>query len=358
MNLIAHILFSIILCYIVRATNTPPTIPNLLFDKTYIAALIGSIIIDLDHIPYMGKALKTKRFSPHIRSRYHELFGFIVFGSISLLIYMIIDKGLGLGFYIGITTHYLLDTLTRPTRPFFPYNDTIMFYGLAPRKNLKDLAYFDLYVTLTLAIIYLYIIGYNFLLPLTIPFIILFLYYSIVKADKVEDEAENELYRPQLNGKTEPRRLEIAVYGKIILEKIFRGIAFKLSKIHPDKISGISLFLSIFIPIFLIYRYTILAIILLFLVLILDALDGLVARIRGLKRGIKGWIVDLGTDRFSEAIISISSPHFLLPLTLLNTALSIYSLKTNRHIIIPVRQLYLFFLIITLFDQNLLFIIY
>jgi hypothetical protein len=49
-------------------------------------------------------------------------------------------------------SHYFLDLLTRPTRPFYPLNEKVVFLGLAPR-NLKKLTIYDAVITATFGVI-------------------------------------------------------------------------------------------------------------------------------------------------------------------------------------------------------------
>jgi hypothetical protein len=48
--------------------------------------------------------------------------------------------------------HYFLDLLTRPTRPFYPLSEKVVFLGLAPR-NLKKLTAYDAVITATFGVI-------------------------------------------------------------------------------------------------------------------------------------------------------------------------------------------------------------
>jgi hypothetical protein len=95
--------------------------------------------------------MKTRRFKSETRSRWHELSGLLVAMSISITV-MLFSASLGRSLLIGFVSHYFLDFLTRPTRPFYPLNEKVVFLGLAPR-NLKKLTAYDTVLTVILGVI-------------------------------------------------------------------------------------------------------------------------------------------------------------------------------------------------------------
>jgi len=112
---------------------------------------IASVITDLDHILHLRTALKTHRFKSETRTRWHELPGLLLAMSISIVI-MFFSASLGRSILIGFVSHYFLDLLTRPTRPFYPLSEKVVFLGLAPR-NLKKLTAYDTVVTVIMGVI-------------------------------------------------------------------------------------------------------------------------------------------------------------------------------------------------------------
>ena len=72
-------------------------------------------------------------------------------------------------------------------------------------------------------------------------------------------------------------------------------------------------------------------------VLFFDVIDGVVARMRGVTSD-SGYITDVSLDRVSEAIIFYSLSRICIILVILNTALTLYSYKFEKHIILPIRQ--------------------
>jgi hypothetical protein len=112
---------------------------------------IASIITDLDHILHLRTAMKTRRFKSETRTRWHELHGLLL-AMITSTIIMLFSEPLGRSLLIGFVSHYFLDLLTRPTRPFYPLNEKVVFLGLAPR-NLKKLTAYDTVLTVIMGVI-------------------------------------------------------------------------------------------------------------------------------------------------------------------------------------------------------------
>lgn len=123
-----------------------------------------------------------------------------------------------------------------------------------------------------------------------------------------------------------------------------------LPKINPDIVSALSLILSVFFVFYnnILYQISILAI-----VLLLDWFDGLIAKKYQYRTNEaekeKGWMVDVFADRLSEGIISIIYFMPFFPLFSLNCFLSLWSYKSKKHFILPVRQVLLLYLIIKFF---------
>jgi hypothetical protein len=115
------------------------------------ATTLASVITDLDHMLHLRTAMKTHRFKSETRSRWHELPGLLLAMTVSTIV-MFFSASLGRAFLIGFVSHYFLDLLTRPTRPFYPLNNRIVFLGLAPR-NLKKLTAYDTVLTVIMGVI-------------------------------------------------------------------------------------------------------------------------------------------------------------------------------------------------------------
>lgn len=134
MNLLAHILLS----YNIATYFTSDS--NLI-----VMAVFLGILPDFDHIPHLAGALKTLRFGSKSRSRFHELYG-LSFISLGVAIISFFKPSLFPLLFFPVLSHYLLDFLSRETRPFFPTDDFEVFLGWFPQK-LKTRTLADIIVT-------------------------------------------------------------------------------------------------------------------------------------------------------------------------------------------------------------------
>lgn len=139
----------------------------------------------------------------------------------------------------------------------------------------------------------------------------------------------------------DPVKMDFSLKMRKPIDRFLRSL--NIPKVDPNKISGSSLVLSVFFPISMVYS-RFLAILILFLVLVLDYLDGFIAREYGLDDQ-EGYIVDVAVDRVSEGLIflSVINPWFFF--FALNNLLTIVSFKNKRHVILPLRHFFLVFLI-------------
>ena len=118
------------------------------------------------------------------------------------------------------------------------------------------------------------------------------------------------------------------------------GTAIPLPDINPNILSGLSVVLSMLFVLFLGYPQAAAS----FLggVLVLDWLDGLLARKHN-RVTEEGYLADVASDRFSEAIVFLP---FFFPwfyLFCINCMLALLSVKRRKHIILPLRHIFLVF---------------
>ena len=146
MNSIGHIFFAQILLLILNRQYATPA--------ALIATGIASILIDLEHIPKMGHAIRTGRFGPSSRTRWHEMRGLFAFMSASLGV-TFLSEPIGRSLLIGFVSHYFLDFLTRPTRPLFPREKEAIFLKLAP-QSLRGLVIYDTILTTVMGVIWVW----------------------------------------------------------------------------------------------------------------------------------------------------------------------------------------------------------
>ena len=142
----------------------------------------------------------------------------------------------------------------------------------------------------------------------------------------------------------EPSRFRVALLVKKVFDAILAKIPF-LKKLDPDVVSGLSLISSLPTYIYLMVGPTVPAIVSLVIVLFLDVLDGVIARVKG-QASLRGWIVDVSVDRVSEVLISLALGRLFTLVVVINIYLSLYSYRNKKHIILPIRQVLLLLLVI------------
>jgi hypothetical protein len=111
-----------------------------------------------------------------------------------------------------------------------------------------------------------------------------------------------------------------------------------LKHVDANMISGLSLALSPIAYLLIAERAILASVIALFIVMLLDALDGIVARAKGQTSSNGGWVVDVSVDRVSEAVISLALSRIFIMFTILNMGLTLLSCHYKKHAIIPLRH--------------------
>ena len=139
MNSLAHAIVSYAIG--ARLTDDPALV---------LLAVFFGVLPDLDHLPHLATAVKTWRFGPKARSRYHELYG-LTLASVAAVVAYAIDPTLAYVIFLPLLAHHLMDFVSRPTRPFNPVDDTSVHLKLYP-TSLRGLAIADTMVTILLAI--------------------------------------------------------------------------------------------------------------------------------------------------------------------------------------------------------------
>ena len=121
------------------------------------------------------------------------------------------------------------------------------------------------------------------------------------------------------------------------------GLMLPLPNIRPSIVSGLSVVTSmLFLYCSTFSAYAAFAF--LFTTLMLDWFDGLIARKYG-STSEEGYIIDVASDRFSESLILVT-PAFFFPWFLfftINCVLAMISVARERHLIIPLRHVFLIF---------------
>ncbi len=119
-----------------------------------------------------------------------------------------------------------------------------------------------------------------------------------------------------------------------------------LKRVNANMISGLSLVCSPIAYLLISERAILASIIVLFLIMLLDALDGIVARAMGQTSSEDGWMVDVSVDRVSEAVISLALSRIFILLTIINMGLALLSYRYRKHAIIPLRHAILVILLV------------
>ena len=110
-------------------------------------------------------------------------------------------------------------------------------------------------------------------------------------------------------------------------------------------ISGLSLVFSPIVYLAISENAILVSIIALFVVMLLDALDGIVARTKDQTSSKDGWIVDVSVDRVSEAVVCLALSRIFILLTIINMGLAFLSYHCKKHAIIPLRHAILVILV-------------
>ena len=142
MNIIFHALLGLLLAKLFGISSIPSILMGVLF----------SVFPDFDHIPYLKMAFRTGRFGVESRSPLHELVGLVLVLSGSLVVKVVCSHLFLLTFSCGLS-HFVVDFLTRPCRPLYPFSVKKVDLKLYPR-GLKEIFIWDAILTIALGIIY------------------------------------------------------------------------------------------------------------------------------------------------------------------------------------------------------------
>lgn len=142
MNIAFHILTGLLFAKLFGVNSLPGITIGVIF----------SIIPDIDHIPHLGKALKTGRFGVGSRSTLHELVGLALITTGSLIVKTAYPPLFPLTLSCGLS-HYVIDLLTRPSRPLYPFSTREIDLKLYPR-GLREMIIWDTILTAGLCLIY------------------------------------------------------------------------------------------------------------------------------------------------------------------------------------------------------------
>ncbi|MFH0890286.1 MAG: metal-dependent hydrolase [Candidatus Aenigmatarchaeota archaeon] len=104
----------------------------------YIAFIaLFSVLPDIDHIPYVirnGKKLIKKKFGSESRSRFHEMYGLLVYSVIISFASLFFNSMLAKIAAMSLTLHIASDFLVGKSRPFYPFSKKEVSLGIVPEK--------------------------------------------------------------------------------------------------------------------------------------------------------------------------------------------------------------------------------
>lgn len=143
MNIVFHALVGLFLAEISGISSVPAILTGVLF----------SVFPDFDHIPHLRKASRTGRFEVESRSLFHEVLGLVLVLPASLVVKALCPHLFLLAFSCGLS-HFIIDFLTRPCRPLYPFSFRQFDLDLYP-KGLKQMFIRDATLTICLILIYL-----------------------------------------------------------------------------------------------------------------------------------------------------------------------------------------------------------
>lgn len=115
--------------------------------------LLFSVILDLDHIPYLartGKKILRKKFGSESRSRFHELYGLTLFSAAASAFPFFLDIALAKVIALSAIAHYAADFLVGKSRPFYPFSKKEVSLGMLPDKYRM---HFEIFLTAILGAI-------------------------------------------------------------------------------------------------------------------------------------------------------------------------------------------------------------
>jgi len=142
MNLVFHAFLALLLCKFFGINSLPEVLVGLLF----------AVFPDFDHFPQLKKAFKTGKFGTESRSIIHEGIGVVITLVAALIVNFIYTRLFLVALTCGLS-HFVVDFLTRPCRPLYPFSEKEIDLHLYPTE-LRKMATYDTILTAALGIIY------------------------------------------------------------------------------------------------------------------------------------------------------------------------------------------------------------
>jgi len=140
-NIVFHALLGTLIAELMGMTAIP----------YILVAVLLSVLPDFDHVQYLTKALRTRRFGPESRTLLHEFIGIPIVVSISIIINLVYSYPFMTAILCGLS-HFAVDFLTRPFRPLHPFSNKTVDLSIYPR-NLRKMFVTDTALTAILCML-------------------------------------------------------------------------------------------------------------------------------------------------------------------------------------------------------------
>jgi hypothetical protein len=121
-----------------------------------IIIFIFSILIDIDHLPYLlkvGGGVVKKRFGSEARTRFHEVYGLTLFSVAACVLYFFVNGQILAIALTCVLLHLAVDFLTGKSMPFYPYSKKEIFLGVTPTGYTAKI-FFEVSSTMILGVLF------------------------------------------------------------------------------------------------------------------------------------------------------------------------------------------------------------
>lgn len=125
--------------------------------RNYIIIIfIFSILIDIDHLQYLlkvGRGVIKKRFGSEARTRFHEIYGLVLFSAVACAFYFFVEGQILLITITCLISHLAIDFMTGRSVPFNPYSKKEVFLHMSP-CGYRNKVLFEAFSTVLLGVLF------------------------------------------------------------------------------------------------------------------------------------------------------------------------------------------------------------
>jgi len=152
MNILFHFLFNYLFVDFITNGNA----------WNYLLVIfIFSVLIDLTHLPYLlkkGGNVVHERFGSESRTRFHEMYGLVLFSFLLSIAFFFIGPVLTGIAALCLLLHFSLDFISGKSMPFYPYWNKEVSLGMLP-YGYRNKVVFEVVTTLILGVLFWLSIG-------------------------------------------------------------------------------------------------------------------------------------------------------------------------------------------------------